>query len=436
MLLIPAPRINPSYKPDFPVELDPEHPLRNSILAAYYHQGNAENLVNGVIANYASGVTNGVNANGRTINFSGATSLVDYSATTLAPTNSYTFIAEVVPTAVSAGPYSILDHDIPGVLRAFQFRIDASNFQFIPFDTSANPYTITNPTVLVAGETYFFCATITGGITAAWVNGVKTAGTASGTIQAVPTEILVGQYSGNATQSYFGAINYWLMFQGTLSDSDISSLFDNPYQLLRPRQRNVWFQVSGGGGGGTNYTLTLSGSLTPGGAYQRAIAREVVGTLSAGGSIQRGTTRSLPASIPILGILQKGTARSLPASLTPSGVESSQMGIGLSLTGSITPTGSIQKGVTRTLTAAISPTGSIQRGITRTLTAAISASGSIQRGLTRTLSASIILGGALIETIGLTLSVAGSITASAVVSMVKGVVSAFRSFLTLLGVGS
>lgn len=71
MLLIPAPRINPSYKPDFPVELDPEHPLRNSILAAYYHQGNAENLVNGVIANYASGVTNGVNANGRTINFRG-----------------------------------------------------------------------------------------------------------------------------------------------------------------------------------------------------------------------------------------------------------------------------------------------------------------------------------------------------------------------------
>lgn len=114
--------------------------------------------------------------------------------------------------------------------------------------------------------------------------GVEISGGKSGTAQtAIGSHTMgpsIGAQSTGGTAKHSGTIEYVLVFNRALSDAEIRSISENPYQVLRPANDRLWLDVVAGGGG-------VSGSLSAIDAPDTASfsgsasAPSVTGTLSA-----------------------------------------------------------------------------------------------------------------------------------------------------------
>ena len=89
--------------------------------------------------------------------------------------------------------------------------------------------------------------------------GVEISGVKSGTAQtAIGSHTMgpsIGAQSTGGTAKHSGTIEYVLVFNRALSDAEIRSISENPYQVLRPANDRLWLDVVAGGGG-------VSGSLS------------------------------------------------------------------------------------------------------------------------------------------------------------------------------
>jgi hypothetical protein len=114
--------------------------------------------------------------------------------------------------------------------------------------------------------------------------GAEISGAKSGTAQtAIGSHTMgpsIGAQSTGGTAKHSGTIEYVLVFNRALSDAEIRSISENPYQVLRPANDRLWLDVVAGGGG-------VSGSLSAIDAPDTASfsgsasAPSVTGTLSA-----------------------------------------------------------------------------------------------------------------------------------------------------------
>lgn len=89
--------------------------------------------------------------------------------------------------------------------------------------------------------------------------GAEISGGKSGTAQtAIGSHTMgpsIGSQSTGGTAKHSGTIEYVLVFNRALSDAEIRSISENPYQVLRPANDRLWLDVVAGGGG-------VSGSLS------------------------------------------------------------------------------------------------------------------------------------------------------------------------------
>ena len=89
--------------------------------------------------------------------------------------------------------------------------------------------------------------------------GAEISGGKSGTAQtAIGSHTMgpsIGAQSTGGTAKHSGTIEYVLVFNRALSDAEIRSISENPYQILRPANDRLWLDVVAGGGG-------VSGSLS------------------------------------------------------------------------------------------------------------------------------------------------------------------------------
>lgn len=86
------------------------------------------------------------------------------------------------------------------------------------------------------------------------ISGVKS-GTAQAAIGSHTMGPSIGSQSTGGTAKHSGTIEYVLVFNRALSDAEIRSISENPYQVLRPANDRLWLDVVAGGGG-------VSGSLS------------------------------------------------------------------------------------------------------------------------------------------------------------------------------
>ena len=90
-------------------------------------------------------------------------------------------------------------------------------------------------------------------------DGAEIWGAKSGTAQtAIGSHTMgpsIGSQSTGGAAKHSGTIEYVLVFNRALSDAEIRSISENPYQVLRPANDRLWLDVVAGGGG-------VSGSLS------------------------------------------------------------------------------------------------------------------------------------------------------------------------------
>lgn len=65
----------------------------------------------------------------------------------------------------------------------------------------------------------------------------------------------------NATLYYAGGILLVRAWNRLLTPDEVGTLSDNPWQLYRPAERRVWLSDVAGGGGGTNYPVSIAESI-------------------------------------------------------------------------------------------------------------------------------------------------------------------------------
>lgn len=84
-------------------------------------------------------------------------------------------------------------------------------------------------------------------------SGVSTAPVPSGHL---PYLRAGNYYDNTTTRRFIGGIYYAGLLPVALSGEDIGALSRNPWQVFRPVQRRVYFDMGAGGGGGTTHTVT------------------------------------------------------------------------------------------------------------------------------------------------------------------------------------
>lgn len=111
------------------------------------------------------------------------------------------------------------------------------------------------------------------------IPGVKS-GTAQAAIGSHTMGPSIGSQSTGGTAKHSGTIEYVLVFNRALSDAEIRSISENPYQVLRPANDRLWLDVVAGGGGVTG-TLAATDAQDAASVSGSASAPSASGSLSA-----------------------------------------------------------------------------------------------------------------------------------------------------------
>lgn len=168
----------------------------------------------------------------------------------------------------------------------------------------------------------------------------------------------------------------------------------------------------GGGGGGTEYTQAVAGSLTLSSSLATAVAYTLLvqGTLSLAGSILKKITKTFLGSITPLNILSKTISTTRTGSLTPSGSIDTGSSLKVVLAGSITLAGGLLKAISAVLIGSLVLSGGIFKKLRRTLGGSLVLTGDITRKFFRTLVGSLVVSGVVTTTTVITKLVSGVLT--------------------------
>lgn len=209
-----------------------------------------------------------------------------------------------------------------------------------------------------------------------------------------------------------------------------TSQADHPRVYCPGRRRTVF---APGVGGNTDYTASLSGSVTPSGAIAKAVAQPRTGTLTHTGSLTRASAQSRTGSLTTSGAVTKASAKPLAGTATTGG--SLTRATSQSRTGSVTLTGLLTRATTKGLTGSLALAGSLTKAIARALAGSVTLSGAFVAGslFTKALTGAVTLTGAAVVK-ATAKTVTGTVTASG--SVLRAIAKAFTGLLTLTGVFS
>lgn len=153
-------------------------------------------------------------------------------------------------TADAAPGYAAIDDDNDIIYpRCFQFRLYLGKVELITFDTSGNPYfasatSALSATDLAAGVK--MAAVVNGNSIASFQNKVKASGSASGTQRTPTGDFYVGQHKGAGASGWSNALLFSAGWSRALSDAEIHSLSDNPWQIFEDEEEYRFITSAGG----------------------------------------------------------------------------------------------------------------------------------------------------------------------------------------------
>lgn len=245
-LFIPAPGIQANFKPDFPVEIDRNSPIANNLKFYYF---NGQNLDTG---NLLSGsAANGFDIRGRVGVFDGSTTGFSDNKSAIIPNFPFSLAATVkftsnttTETAIglgtaTSGYYAVID--LSGTESGQPLRVlsaSGSNYRIQYYATVALNTWVNLIAIFDTPISYRL-----------YLDGVLQTPTSTPTSSSYPAPVFTSfdigvSVQGSPFNRMNGEILWGAAWQGSLPLSAVAALQQNAYQLLRPKQRDLWIPVS------------------------------------------------------------------------------------------------------------------------------------------------------------------------------------------------
>lgn len=278
-----------STPPSSAVQVNRGNPIARGLQRAWFASTGIDH-VSGIPAVNSSTTHNvpGQNQLGATLRCSGAQSMESYTVPHITAMDGGSEFTVFAVSTTNSGA----ERPLAGVwgasgARQFYLAINSSRNPLVAVTNGAtNRIETANLTTVPAGVR----VTVAGGWRSSgdtcriWVNGSPVTGTRSGSaISAMPTvsnPVSIAAQGPGASVALSGDIELVLIFNRLLSDAEIRSLSDNPYQILRPANDRLWLDVVAGGGGVTG-TLAATDSPDAASVSGSASAPSASGALSA-----------------------------------------------------------------------------------------------------------------------------------------------------------
>ena len=183
--------------------------------------------------------------------------------------------------------------------------------------------------------------------------------------------------------------------------------------------------------GGTQFTQSVSGGITPAGALAKQGGKPLGGGITPAATLVRHIVRALAGAITPSGALVPRAGKALAGSVAPAGTLS--FNIGKVLAGALAPAGDLLKRTGKVLGGAITPTGTLAsiRTFLVTLAGAITPSGGLSVGVGKALVGVVAPVGALLRQTGKVL--AGAVTPSSTLTALRTVLVSLAGALTPSG---
>ena len=237
------PRLVRTSQPKVPVGIDWSNPLTVGLLSVMVGR-NANSVLNGSRTNVGSSQVVagfGVSAKGFT------------SAPTIPDSLPNGSLKKLSVFALVRNPTDTSAHNIfaDTVADGLQVRTSAGAIQLVRKTVAVS---ITAGTVANT-ETFSVAATVTGTVNKLYKNGLFLASDATNPVSASTSALAVGS-DGSGGNFWSGDIGFIATFDRVLSDAEIKSLSENPWQIFQPAARAIWVPV------GTASAPEVSGALT------------------------------------------------------------------------------------------------------------------------------------------------------------------------------
>ncbi len=150
--------------------------------------------------------------------------------------------------------------------------------------------------------------------------------------------------------------------------------------------------------GGTPYTASLAGTLTPSGNLAKAVSKPLSGALTAAGNLAKTVGKQLAGTLTPVGALERLTSKALSGTLTTAGTLASvvQKLYTIALTGTLTPAGALAKTVGKQLAGTLTPAGALERLTSKALSGTLTTAGALRKTVGKLLSGTVAFAGTLV----------------------------------------
>jgi hypothetical protein len=272
------------------------NPITNKLIFAVNSAYTLKNLVTSDNATvYGSGLTLGVSIHG--VHVSGVNGAGNnYRFPCVGSNQSYTVASLILDNGAQSVNRNPLDSDLVATPRVFQLRINNANKpEFIAFNTALSPAVATGASAQSTTKPFLLCGRVNNNVAEVFTDGVSVgSATITNTTQGLSSSspLAIGGTLGIANQYFSGKIYLSLVWDRALSNAEIKSISDNPWQVFIPSNRNIYFDVVAGSGSTINSII--------------------------GDAVANGNSASILSSSTINGIIGNAYASSLTASLNTS----------------------------------------------------------------------------------------------------------------------
>ena len=170
--------------------------------------------------------------------------------------------------------------------------------------------------------------------------------------------------------------------------------------------------------GASTTDQAVAGSLTPSGALEKQVLKELDGSVTQSGSLIKQIDKLLDGSSTFTGAIQalKTILQSVAGSITTTGALVTQLLLGQLNAGSVTVSGDILKQANKINAGTITTSGALQKQISLGVFGTITLSGVNQRRIDKILDGSLTPSGTVLATFVAMLSIAGTITMSGILA--------------------
>jgi hypothetical protein len=148
-------------------------------------------------------------------------------------------------------------------------------------------------------------------------------------------------------------------------------------------------------GGGTVYTATVAGVVTPVGVVVKGVNKTLSGVITPVGVVSKGVSKVLSGSVTVSGVVVKRVSKVFAGVVSPVGVVSAALRKAISLAGSVSPVGVVVKRVDKVFSGAVVPVGSIVKVVSKSFVGSVSLTGVLVKQVNKILVGAVNGVGAL-----------------------------------------